>query len=267
MMKYLVVLATFALPIAAHGEEPSLTAYFDNDSINPFKFVDAYETHGMGLVYRNGPHRVAVEAAIVSPDMIVYSNIYRVANRSFGELLRLRYVRDLEIPGINVEVGGYVAAAGEFKLDRVQQLIHDALGLQDTFRQVQPIRMPNDVWFGVTGELSTDLFAGSSYRQIYAAQLGTDRLALRGGVERDVSVWGWEGAASASLEAVFRDEIVTAPPIAAEFRRVVPRVGIELSRKFGQATVTFGETFSLPTIASDNRLRAVFNASLTWHFD
>lgn len=253
--------------MSAHGDERSLRAYFDNDSINPFQFVDAYETHSMGLEYRDGPHRVAIEAAIVSPDMIVYSNIYRVANRSFGELLRLRYSRDLEIPGINIEVGCYGVAAGEFKLDRIQQLIHDALGLQDTFRQVQSIRMPNDVWFGVTGELSTDLFAGSSYRQIYAAQLGTDRVALRGGIERDVSVWGWAGPAYVSLEAVFRDEIVAAPPVAAEFRRVVPRVGIELSRKFGQATVTVGETFSLPTIASDNRIRAVFNASLSWHFD
>lgn len=267
MPKHLILPVLLFMPIAAEANDTSLTAYFDNDSINPFRFVDAYETHNMGLEYRTDAHRLAIEAAIVSPDMIVYSNVYREANRSYGELLRFRYIRELEVNELDLELGGYVSAAGEFELDRIQQLIHDALGLQDTFRQVQPIRMPNDVWFGVTGKVSADLFTSSSYQQTYAAQLGSDRIALMGGVERDVSLWAWEGAASASLEAVFRDEVITAAPIAAEFRRVVPRIGIELSRKFGAATVTVGETISLPTIASDNRIRAVFNASLTWHFE
>jgi hypothetical protein len=267
MLKHLILAASLSLPFSAHAGERALTAYFDNDSINPFRFVDAYETHNMGLVYRDGVHRFAIEAAIVSPDMIVYKNIYRVANRSYGELLRVRYERELELSGWEAELGGYVVAAGQFKLDRIQQLIHDVFWLQDTFRQVQPIRMPDDVWFGVTGSFSSDLHSGSSYRQRYGLQLGTDRVAVIGGVERDVSLWGWDGLASASLEAVIRDKIITAPPISAEFRRIVPRAGVEFSRMFGKATVTIGETMSLPTISSDNRMRAVFNASLTWHFE
>lgn len=267
MLKHLILAAGLVLPLVAHAGDRSLTAYFDNDSINPFRFVDAYETHNMGLVYRDGEHRFVIEAAIVSPDMIVYKNIYRVANRSYGELLRVRYERELELSGWEAELGGYVVASGQFKLDRIQQLIHDVFWLQDTFGQVQPIRMPDDVWFGVTGAFSSDLRSGSSYRQRYGLQLGTDRVAVMGGVERNVSLWGWDGVASAGVEAIIRDEIVTAPPISAEHRRLVPRAGIEFSRRFGQATVAIGETISLPTISSDNRMRAVFNASLTWHFE
>jgi hypothetical protein len=267
MLKHLILAVAPFLTLAAHAGERSLTAYFDNDSINPFRFVDAYETHNMGLVYRDGAHELALEAAIVSPDMIVYKNIYRVANRSYGELLRVRYERELELSGWEAELGGYVVAAGQFKLDRIQQLVHDVFQLQDSYRQVQPIRMPDDVWFGVTGSFSSDLYDGSSYRQHYRAQFGSDRVAVMGGVERDVPFRGWNGVASANLEAVIRDRIVTAPPISAEFRRIVPRVGIEFSRRFGKATVTIGETVSLPTISSDNRMRAVFNASVSWHFD
>jgi hypothetical protein len=268
MMRFLAAVAVCALlPSGLVAGERSLTAYFDNDSINPFRFVDAYETHSMGLEYRDGDHRFAIEAAIVSPDMIVYKNIYRVANRSYGELLRLRYARALEIADVDVELGGYVVAAGEFKLDRIQQLIHDVFWLQDTFGQVQPIRMPSDVWFGVTGEASGDLYSGSSYQQNYLVQFGSDRIALGAGVSRAIELWGWDGSASAGFDAVLRDEIISAPPISPEFRRIVPKAGLELSRRFGNATVTIGETISLPTIASDNRMRAVFDAALTWHFD
>ncbi|MGA1677574.1 MAG: hypothetical protein ACO377_14255, partial [Pseudomonadales bacterium] len=98
-------------------------------------------------------------------------------------------------------------------------------------------------------------------------QLGSDRIALGASVERAIELWGWGGSASAGFDAVLRDEIITAPPISPVFRRIVPKAGIELSRRFGNATVTIGETISLPTIASDNRMRAVFNAALTWHFE
>lgn len=253
--------------MTALAEGGSITAYFDNDSINPFVFVDAYETHTMGLKYQSGPHRFGLEAAIVSPDMIVYSNIYRVANRSYGEILRLSYSHEFEGSSRDIEIGGYVTAVGEFGLDRIQQQLHDLFRLQDVFTQVQPIRMPDDVWFGVTGEVLAELLPGSPYRQSYAAQLGTDRIALMAGLERDFALWGWHGIAQTSLEAVFRDELISAPPIAAEFRTIVPRAGIEVSRTFGAATVTFGETLSLPTIASDDRVRAVFQAALTWEFE
>ena len=119
MPKHLIFPVLLFVPIAAEANDTSLTAYFDNDSINPFRFVDAYETHNMGLEYRTGAHRVAIEAAIVSPDMIVYSNVYREANRSYGELLRFRYIRELEVNELDLELGGYVSAAGEFELDRI----------------------------------------------------------------------------------------------------------------------------------------------------
>ena len=267
MMKRMLLPIALCMPLSALADNASLTAFFDNDSINPFQFVDAYETHMMGIKYQNGTHRFGLEAAIVSPDMIVYSNVYRVANRSYGELLRLSYEKAMLINLSNVEIGGYIVAAGKFDLDRIQQQLHETFRLQDTFRQVQPIRMPDELWFGVTGNLSTELATGSPYRQVYAAQLGSDRIAFMGGVERDIALGQWDGAVLASLEAVFRDEIVSAPPISSEFRELVPRLGIAVSRRFGNATVSLGETLSLPTIASDDRARAVFNASLAWHFD
>lgn len=267
MMKNILLPLALCWPMTTLADNASLTAYFDNDSINPFVFVDAYETHTMGLRYQKGPHRYGLEAAIVSPDMIVYSNIYRVANRAYGEVLRLSYAYDLEQSSRDLEIGGYVTAVGEFGLDRIQQQLHDIFRLQDVFTQVQPVGMPDDVWFGITTSLTADLYPGSPYRQSYIGQLGTDRIALMAGLERDFALWGWDGTTHASLEAVFRDELISAPPIKAEFRTFVPRASIEVSKTFGAATITLGETLSLPTIASDDRLRAVFSAALTWKFE
>lgn len=267
MMKNILLPVALCWPMTTLADNASLTAHFDNDSINPFVFVDAYETHTMGLRYQKGPHRYGLETAIVSPDMIVYSNIYRVANRAYGEVLRLSYAYELEQSSRDLEIGGYVTAVGAFGLDRIQQQLHDIFRLQDVFTQVQPVRMPDDVWFGLTTSLTADLYPGSPYRQRYTGQLGTDRMALMAGLERDFALWGWDGGTHASLEAVFRDELISAPPIEAKFRTFVPRASIEVSRTFGAATITLGETLSLPTIASDDRLRAVFHAALTWQFE
>ena len=67
----------------------NLSLYFLNDSVNGIKISDAYETHNMGFVVQNDDLFLQLDLGIVSPDMHIYKNEYRVANRSFGEIITL----------------------------------------------------------------------------------------------------------------------------------------------------------------------------------
>ena len=69
--------------------QDTITAYFQNDSVNGFIISDAYETHNMGVIYSKDDKFFSLDLGIVSPDMHTYKNQYRVANRSFGEIVTL----------------------------------------------------------------------------------------------------------------------------------------------------------------------------------
>ncbi|MCW1950571.1 MAG: hypothetical protein KIH44_004290, partial [Octadecabacter sp.] len=93
MLSKIVMQIGLALVVAlpAVAKERMLELYFSNDSMNAFQVSDAYETHDMGARYTWGRQFVDLNLGLVSPDMWLYKNQYRTANRSFGELVTVSY--------------------------------------------------------------------------------------------------------------------------------------------------------------------------------
>lgn len=251
--------------VANCGE--TLTAYFYNDSVNGFQLSDAYETHNMGLRYEKGNYYAQLDLGIVSPDMWVYKNQYREANRSFGEV-------------VTIELGQSVArdsptsyycnvkSVGEFGIDKMQDFAHKLLFLQPVNEINDLVRMPDETWFGVGARFNREVTTPVLGETIFAADayVGSDRtsiqVSLSDSMLRNAVTYGY----SVGLEAVAYDEIVTAAPIEAELRHVIPfaSFGVEFDL-FGYG-IFVREILSLPTIASDDDIFAVLNAGISLKF-
>ena len=123
--------------------QETITAYFRNDSVNGFIISDAYETHNMGFIYSKDNKFFSLDLGIVSPDMHTYKNQYRVANRSFGEIVTLSLGSKNEQKD-NYENKYFVSirSTGQFGIDEMQDFMHRILGLQPVNQVNDLVRMP-----------------------------------------------------------------------------------------------------------------------------
>ena len=136
-----------------------IQAYFSNDSINGLKFSDAYETHNMGFIYFKEPYYLKLDLGIVSPDMHK-THHHREPNRSFGELISLE-IGQSENSNDDLRFYARVKATGDFGIDKIQDLAHRVLSLQQVNEVNELIRMPADAWVGVGLRSEFQLSCGS----------------------------------------------------------------------------------------------------------
>ena len=247
--------------------EGRLTAYFSNDSVNGVKISDAYETHNMGLTYGSGGYYATLDLGIVSPDMHIYKNRFREANRSFGEIISFEVGQDPTYSG-PLNFYGRLRSAGHYKIDAMQEFAHRVLSLQRVAEVNDLVRMPDANWYG----------AGARYAQVFNssylgdAMIDVDAYVGTDTISADVSVAKYFDLSNIRLETrlgsrlVAFDEIISADPIGATPRNVIP---------YASAGIVFGvwgyefylrDTFSLPTISSDDRLFGVLDAGLSFDF-
>lgn len=247
--------------------EQTLTAYFFNDSVNGFQLSDAYETHNMGLRYLKDDYYAKLDLGIVSPDMWVYKNEYREANRSFGEVITLEWGQPVSL---NSPVSYYVSlkSVGEFGIDKLQDFAHRILFLQPINEINNIVRMPNATWFGVGArykkEVNLPLLGGSVLGS--DAYLGLDQSSAQLSISDTMSRGGVTYGYWAGLKAVAYDKLVTAPPIEAELRHLVPFFSLGLEFEFFEFDIFVKEILSLPTIVSDSDIFAVLNAGISYKF-
>ena len=245
--------------------EDSITAYFSNDSVNGLKISDGYETHNMGLLWHKGGVFLELDLGIVSPDMHIYKNQYRVANRSFGEIISLTYGANKTF-NKNVEVDYYFKfkRSGTYGIDGLQDLAHKILGLQPVNHVNDLVRMPNQSWAGIGGTYrnivrSVDTLSHTLGVQFY---LGSDKVALvpfaSGKLEYDKYILLGE----VGLNAVQFDKIVSAPPILADHRTVIPYIELGLDFEYLGLHWFFRDRFSLPTLAADDSIFGVLSAGI-----
>ena len=265
----LLLSCTFSFsPIYANG---TLELYFSNDSVNGIKVSDAYETHNMGFLYSNGNAFYGLDLGIVSPDMHVYKNQYRVANRSFGEVVTFTAGRNFDFRDA-MEAFYYikVKSAGSYGIDRMQDFMHRLLTLQPVNAVNDLVRMPDQTWVGIGGAVEKEFIQNRNQLLDFwgiEGYLGSDKLeiVLSGNKVRDI------GKLQASLESgmkmIFFDEIVSAPPISADHRNLIPYVQVGLAYKSNGVKWFVADTFSLPTIKNDNSIFGVLSAGVTIPLD
>ena len=244
------------MAIADNVAADSLQVYFSNDSLNGFKLSDAYETHDMGLKYQTGDKYFDLNLAIVTPDMYVYRNQYREANRSYGELVSFTY-------GSRTTNRFYrLTSVGDFGLDRAQDFAHRVFRLQPVATINKLVQMPEKVHFGVGQTIELDTHSGNlgtitGYLGTDTQYIQFDKVWLKGGS----TLFSYE--IDSSLTYVHSDEIVSAPPINAEFRKLRPQVSFSISYQVAEnVALRLSESVSMPTVKSDNNPFLVFSAGL-----
>ena len=90
--------------------------------------------------------------------MHIYKNQYRVANRSFGEIITLTYGANQTFQE-TVELDYYLKfkSSGTYGIDTLQDLAHKILGLQPVNQVNNLVRMPNRHWAGIGGQYKNNL--------------------------------------------------------------------------------------------------------------
>ena len=247
--------------------EEKIQAYFSNDSMNGLKFSDAYETHNMGLIYATDDYYVKLDLGIVSPDMYVYRNEYREPNRSFGELISL----EIGKPHNSKNAFRFYArakATGEFGVDKLQDFAHRLLKLQPVNAVNNLIRMPEDIWFGVglRSEFEPSLSALKDIKFHVDGFVGSDTASLTAKLTKEFHRPLFTYDFSVGGRFVAYDQVVSAPPINARERRVIPEASFGISYNNGPYSVFLRDVFSLPSIRADNSLFGVFSAGVSYAF-
>lgn len=247
--------------------ESQVTAYFSNDSVNGFQLSDAYETHNMGVIYEGSGYYAKLDLGVVSPDMYVYRNQFREANRSFGELVTLE-VGQLDTNTDTLSYYGRLKLSGEFGIDEMQDFAHKVLSLQPVNEVNDLVRMPDDAWFGVGVRYGTDvsvpIFGASTIS--YDGYFGTDTSRISADLSQTVSRENFDINYAAGVHLVVYDEIVSAPPIGATERNVIPYARIGVNFELLGYDIYLREVISLPTISSDDSLYAVLDAGISFKF-
>lgn len=263
-----LLLLFFLIFFASHlSAKEKMRAYFSNDSINGLKLSDAYETHNMGLVYSTDNYYLKLDLGVVSPDMLVYRNKYREANRSFGELISLE-IGEPNTAGDDLRYYGRIKATGEFGLDKLQDFAHQLLFLQQVNEVNELIRMPANVWIGI-GLRSTFepiLFDMQNTKLYLDGFLGSDTAFLNAKFTKEFQRPLFTYDMSVGGRIVAYDQVISAPPINAKERWFIPELSFGVSYETGPYSIFVKDVFSLPSIDSDSDLYGVLNAGVSFEF-
>jgi len=245
-----------------------VNVYFSNDSINGFQLSDAYETHNMGLSVTLDDIAYAIDLGIVSPDMHVYKNQYRVANRSYGEIISVQ-IGSSKPDKYGVTYAFNLKAIGKFGLDKAQAFAHEVFGLQEIRKINDIVRMPDQNYFGLRFTKNFEEFGLTE--TVYAEPRGelyigtdTSSMELKLGSKRQFNSFSLSG--SMSVKYVAYDKIVSAQPINAEVRSVIPSITLGYTQQFNDFELQIREIISLPTIKTDNRIYAKLFAGVEYKF-
>lgn len=250
--------------------EIKLTPYFSNDSVNGIKVSDAYETHNMGVHINYYDAFYSLDLGIVSPDMHVYKNQYRVANRSFGEVITVTAGQSLKASN-QTDVSYYIQlkSSGSYGIDKMQDFMHRLLTLQPVNEINNLVRMPDRQWIGVGGSavITKEDFGLTIDRVGVDGYLGSDKMQFSAYGSNLLDYKGVEVSSEFGINTVIFDKIVSAPPISAAHRYVIPYFEVGLSFKKNGFNWFVKDKFTLPTIKSDDGLFAVLSAGVSFTID
>lgn len=245
--------------------EESISTYFRNDSVNGLKISDAYETHNMGVLWKRDGYFFELDLGIVSPDMHVYINQYRVANRSFGEIITITYGANQTLKE-TVEIDYYLKlkSSGTYGIDRLQDLAHKILGLQPVNQVNNLVRMPNRHWAGIGGEYRNILKSVDTLSQTLGLQfyLGSDKVEIVPFFSGTLDCEKYILSGEVGLNLVQFDKIVSAPPISADHREIIPYIELGVDFEYLGVNWFVRDRFSLPTLAVDDNFFGVLSAGI-----
>ena len=252
--------ALLALSPAYISSASELSLYFSNDSINGFKISDAYETHDMGIVYQSNNTFVDLNAAIVTPNMHIYRNQYREANRSYGELITLTIGQE------NQDSYLKITSISDHGLSNLQDQVHKILSLQPVAKINDIVRMPDALHAGFGGTMYT--YQHEIFEVKADAYVGSDKATATLSLQHtNIFLSDSTYNIDCGTRLVAYDYIVSARPISAAHRKINPYCKMTLDVPINASTdLIVSEFVSLPTIASDTSLFLKLGVQLRFKF-
>lgn len=274
MFRFLTSLCFFlsiygAFPSFVHAEL-QITSYFKNDSVNGLKISDAYETHNMGLILNKNDTYLQLDLGIVSPDMHQYKNEYRIANRSFGEIISVSVgKKNQKYKELVVSYYANLKTSGEYGIDGMQDWMHRVLTLQPVNKVNDIVRMPNKAWVGIGGQTNFDFSKEFMLFDSFGleAYFGTDAIAFNPYVKGSKEYTHVRLTQEIGVQIRPFDEVVSAPPISAGHRAIIPYIEVGIEFNYLGTELFIKDRFSLPTVKSDNRPFGVLHAGVNFKFD
>ena len=222
-----------------------------NDSPNGWTFSDAYETHATSLRKVGESGWLELSAALVAPKRPKRAADDWTANRAFGELLTAGFSNLHRKTGRGAwYIGGALTLIGSLGLDSVQEEVHNLLGYVSMRNDLQNARMNDAVMVSALLDyrrrLNNDWLADGGF------ELGTRRNAASFKISKtaDCARFAWNY--HAKLELVANDEVVSAAPLNADIRHLVPTLGVGMCFTWRGFPIEISEEISLPRIRSDD---------------
>ena len=148
----------------------------------------------------------------------------------------------------------------------MQDFMHRFLTLQPVNAVNDLVRMPDKTWvgFGVSLDFALpDKNLNLDSAGVYS-YLGSDRMEISPFVKKSENIKSIDLFGELGLRTILFDEIVSAPPISAERRMMVPYFEIGSNFRYFGANWFVKDRFSLPTIKSDSSLYGVLYAGVSF---
>jgi hypothetical protein len=269
-IKTTIILLAYAFFPSVLLSETKVTAYFLNDSVNGFKISDAYETHNMGILWEKDGVFANFDLGIVSPDMHVYKNQYRTANRSFGEIVSVMVGKREEFSE-TVHFSRYLKLqnSGTYGIDKLQDITHKLLSLQPVNQVNNLVRMPNKTWIGIGGQIGSRSETIDTFSQLlgFNYYVGTDKIEISPFTSAEIDNGKYVLLGEIGLNLVQFDKIVTAPPISAEHRKLIPYIELGINFEYLGLGWYLRDRFSLPTVNNDDSIFGVLSAGVTFYLE
>lgn len=244
--------------------------YFKNDSLNGLFFSDAYETHNMGVKVIEPGWWAKLDLSIVSPDMHVYKNEYRNADRSYGELVTLEYGKTTSIFVSGDEIFGRVTIIDNFGLSDIQSKFHEIFKLQKVGQLNNTVRMPSNTHVGLGYTINSQQNSTSRLKNNFlsttTAYAGTSKAYIDYCMSFPVISSFGHLTLGGGATFVAYDKITSAPPVEARTRHFIPRVELKWQTKIGNQSFFIKDEFSLPKIADNSKVFGVLSSGIQFTF-
>jgi hypothetical protein len=129
--------------------------------------------------------------------------------------------------------------------------------------------MPDKTWVGFGGEYRNLVTSADTLSQTLGFEfyLGSDKFELVPFASWKIDYDKYMLSGEIGLNLVQFDEVVSAVPIAAEHRNLIPYIELGLSFEYLGIDWYFKDKFSLPTVASDDSIYGVLSAGIEFSLE
>ena len=222
--------------------------HLKNDSLNGFKFSDAYETSNFGLTVTRKNNYMHAYFAILSPKMSKNTRSEWRPNRSYAEVL----TSELGLLSKNSTIFIRNFTIGNFNLLNLQDQIHSILQQPSSADELSQIRSKKATYWGLGYKMSFWRARKYSIEQSVYAGEAQKWIGLK--LQRELNFRATQPKINFGIDYYFQDQFPELKPIVGKHRKFRPYLLTEFNVGITKLPIVITHKFSLPTLASDDEI-------------